>query len=375
MLTGVEEQMNFHLFKFLKQFFIGNSISQVEWKSVKREIYNTNKRILSICSTFGSAIFFIFAIIAEIFKSKFVFAHAIVYVFLAAALGIIAVLCRLVSGRKSKYIMILVYAFYFSLFAFSIYSGIFEFPNTFAVVYIVLEFGFPLVFIEKTSRFFIVSFFSGTFFCILSFLTKRFDYAEMDTFYVVSFYCISFMPSFHLAKTRVREFRMRQLIENERDTDELTGLLNKAAFFREARRAIAKSKNEILIIVDLDFFKQINDTYGHFTGDHVLRLVGESIRMNFRKSDILGRFGGDEFVILMDNTASLDFATEKCKQLISILNTTKIFPNDNKNTPTIHASIGISICGESYDIDSLFQKTDEALYNAKKAGKNAVCVM
>lgn len=366
--------MNLSLRKLLKNLFVGNSLTSVEWKSVKTDIYETNKKILSICTNFGCLLFLILTIISLIFTSKTIFAHPISYGIVAILLGFISFLCKFINGKKLKYIIPLVYFFYLTLYAFSIYSGIFEFPDNFAVIYIVLEFGFPLVFIEKTSRFFPISLCSGIIFCTLSFLNKDFEHYTMDTFYVLCFYCISFLPSFYLSKTHIREFRMRQLVENERDTDELTGLLNKAAFFREARRAISINKNEILIILDLDYFKQINDTFGHFTGDQVLMLVGKCIRNTFRKTDITGRFGGDEFVILMDNTASIDIAKKKCEQLLSLLNSTKIFPNSNSSSPTIQASMGISVCKEPFDIDSLFQKTDEALYLAKKSGKNSVCV-
>lgn len=366
--------MNLSLRKLLKTIFVGNSLTSVEWKSVKKDIYDTNKRILSICSYFGCLLFLIFTIISLIFSKKSIFAHPFAYGIVAIFLGIIAFLCKFINGKKSKYIILLVYFFYFTLYAFSIYSGIFEFPDNFAVIYIVLEFGFPLVFIEKTYRFFSISLFAGIIFCTLSLLNKDFEHFTMDIFYVLSFYFISFLPSFYLSKTHIREFRMRQLVENERDIDELTGLFNKAAFFREARRAISINRNEILIILDLDYFKQINDTFGHFTGDHVLMLVGECIRKTFRKTDITGRFGGDEFVILMDNTASIDIAKKKCEQLLALLNSTKIFPNSDSSSPTIQASIGISVCSEPFDIDSLFQKTDEALYLAKKGGKNSVCV-
>lgn len=360
--------------KIINDFLSKNVITSAEWNSVSQDVYETDKRILVRCASFGFFLFLILTVIS-LFIRWTVFAYPIIYGLTSFLLGFVAVCCKSLSIKKARYIILLVYAFYIILYAFSIYSGIFEYPDDFAVVYVVLEFGFPLVFIERPQRFFIVSMFAGILFCTLSVLHKNFSHYSVDIFYISTFYCISLIPSFNLAKIRIREFRLRQLIENERDTDELTGLLNKAAFFREARRAISQTKNEILVIMDLDYFKQINDTFGHFTGDHVLQMVGEAIRMFFGKNDISGRFGGDEFVILVNSSLTIESAAQKCRELLATLNKTKIFPNDNEKTPTIHASIGLCFCGDSKDIDSLFQKTDEALYNAKRAGKNSVFVL
>ena len=122
-----------------------------------------------------------------------------------------------------------------------------------------IEFGFPLIFLDKTKRFFLISLAMTIIFCVFSAILKSAKVCELDILYAVVFYFISFLPSFYLTKIRVREFSLRQLIETERDTDELTGLLNKAAFVREAKKNLAATKNGILIILDLDSFKKIND--------------------------------------------------------------------------------------------------------------------
>ena len=181
------------------------------------------------------------------------------------------------------------------------------------------------------------------------------------------------LPSLYLTKIRIREFSLRQIIESERDTDELTGLLNKAALIREAKKNINATKNGILIIMDLDYFKNVNDTYGHFTGDNVLKMVSVAIRQIFRSSDVMGRFGGDEFIVFMANTQRTDIAQQRCNQLLEKLNSTKIFPNDPNNSTTIHASLGFVLYSCENDFDSLFKKADKALYQAKKDGKDRAC--
>lgn len=368
--------MKLYLYELLKNFFVENRITKYEWESVKEEVYNADNRILSICTFYGSTLFCLLTIISIVdraFQETVVFAHPIAYGMVTICLGILAFLSKQLSGKKSKFIIILVYCFYFVLYGFSVYSGIFQYPVAFATIYICLEFGFPLVFIEKTSRFFLISFFSGTIFCFLSFFHKVPEYSSIDIFYIICFYLLAFMPSLYNTKAHVREFHLRQKIEKERDFDETSGLLGKTAFFRESRKALEKSKNKILIILDLDNFKKVNDYFGHFTGDHVLGMVGECIRLNFRRSDIMGRFGGDEFLILVDSK-NLEFIKTKAECLLKILNETKIFPNEKKGTPTIRASMGIAVCDEKSTIEMIFQRADRALYNAKKMGKNSIVI-
>ena len=365
-----------YLYELLKNFFKENRITKFEWESVKDEVYNADNRILSICTFYGSTLFFfltVISIIDRIFEEGVVFAHPIVYGLVTICLGVLAFFSKLLSGKKSKYIILLVYGFYFVLYGFSVYSGIFQYPRAFATIYICLEFGFPLVFIEKTSRFFLVSFLSGLNICLLSLFHKTPQYSSIDIFYIICFYALSFMPSLYNTKAHIREFHLRHKIEQERDFDETSRLLRKNAFFREAQKALEKNKNKILIILDLDNFKEVNDCFGHFTGDHVIGMVGECMRLCFRKCDVLGRFGGDEFLILVDDK-NLETVKLKAENLLQILNETKIFPNEKKGTPTIKASMGIALCDEKSTIEMLFQKADRALYNAKEKGKNSIVV-
>lgn len=361
-----------NLYKRIKAFFLRNKVSSFEYDCVKAELHKTNKSLLEVCSSVVAGLFFVLAVISFIFKPA-ILENWISYAPVFVVMLLIFAICCLLPEKKERAATFLVYCFYVALASFSIYSGIFGTFDNYAVIYLVLEFGFPLVFVDKVHRMFIFLFVMTTLFCVLSVIFKDSANWRIDVFYAAVFYALSFFPSFYLIKIRVREFSLRQLIETERDADELTGLLNKGAFTREAKKNLAATKDGILIIFDLDSFKSINDTYGHFTGDNVLKTIGLCVRRIFRNSDVMGRFGGDEFVIFMAKTNLKDIAMMRCRQLLQLLNSTRIFPNDPTNKTTIHASVGFAVFNEEEDFDSLFKRADEALYKAKNGGKNCVC--
>lgn len=155
------------------------------------------------------------------------------------------------------------------------------------------------------------------------------------------------------------------------NTDDLTGLLSKGAVKTQIRAALRrmcpKKDTATLLIVDADDFKAINDTFGHLFGDKVLHEVGQAIRRNFRQSDIKGRIGGDEFIILLPGMECTDILARHCHSLCRRL--TRVFHADGK-----HQSFSISIGAAQYpahgqSYKELFAHADQALYKAKGQGK------
>ncbi len=160
-------------------------------------------------------------------------------------------------------------------------------------------------------------------------------------------------------------------LEKLTNIDPLTGIYNRRYFYNISKELIALSKREnrelSLAMVDIDDFKQINDTYGHDVGDDILKLLVEKVNDNIRESDIFMRFGGEEFIIILPNTSSQQ-ANVVMEKVRSVINHQK-FLNDISFT----VSIGISnYKKEDKDVESLFKRADLALYSAKNSGKNRV---
>lgn len=165
------------------------------------------------------------------------------------------------------------------------------------------------------------------------------------------------------------EVNTRRKLEEKSRTDALTGLLNKTAFLEEAEAYLDSGnvENTALIFIDVDNFKQVNDILGHLEGDRAIMETAKKLQIVFSHYDILARFGGDEFCILMKEIPletlkdKLGFAVEKLRGSFT----------DGGKTVTCTASIGAVCCGgRGRDLDILLQYADKAVYQAKENGKD-----
>ena len=170
--------------------------------------------------------------------------------------------------------------------------------------------------------------------------------------------------------------RMEQRLEAITRTDYLTGILNRRAMTRQIEETIAGLEADedsfCTILVDLDHFKQINDRFGHDVGDRTLRHAVERMTHGVRATDLLGRWGGEEFLIVTPST-SLDEATHLAQRLCSNLAGSRL--RADEVSVAVTGSFGVSrfVIGE--DLDSCLKRTDEALYAAKAQGRNRVVVV
>ena len=160
-------------------------------------------------------------------------------------------------------------------------------------------------------------------------------------------------------------------------TDALTGLQNRRSFFANAERELArmqrgKTDTGALIMIDLDHFKRINDTYGHGTGDEVLRHLASTLMNTLRRSDHAGRLGGEEFALLLPDTSEEQGLLLAERLRVSIAETPVTTPTGDI---FFTASMGLTLlAGTDHDIDTALARADDALYRAKEAGRNRVQV-
>ena len=141
--------------------------------------------------------------------------------------------------------------------------------------------------------------------------------------------------------------------------DTLTGLYN--------RRILSKIRDiGTVILFDIDYFKTINDTFGHNIGDQAIKAVGETLLNNIRVGDIACRYGGDEFLIVF-TTDRFDVIDKRVKKIAEEINNKFHLPGFD-----ITLSVGVSFNEENEDLESLITKADEALYKSKENGRNQV---
>jgi len=155
--------------------------------------------------------------------------------------------------------------------------------------------------------------------------------------------------------------------------DPLTGVNNRAAMDSTLSRELELARRHktplTLVTLDIDKFKRINDTHGHLAGDHVLKNVVNTVAECIRSSDILFRYGGEEFTIILSNTG-IRGATLLAERIRKAIESRTITVNNQRIPLTI--SIGLATADASDTHESLFDKADAALYQAKSAGRNCV---
>ena len=166
-----------------------------------------------------------------------------------------------------------------------------------------------------------------------------------------------------------KEMQSRRSLEKKAQMDALTGLFNKEATRHRITALLAESNRQsAFLIMDLDNFKAVNDTYGHLFGDNVLMETASEVRKYFRSDDIIGRIGGDEFAIYINSINDRNIISSRCQLLLETLNDMykEMLPDIS-----VSCSIGVALVPEHADnyID-LYHKADQALYQAKSAGKN-----
>ncbi|MDR0501455.1 MAG: diguanylate cyclase [Coriobacteriales bacterium] len=172
--------------------------------------------------------------------------------------------------------------------------------------------------------------------------------------------------------------RLMQELTRLARRDDLTGLNNRVTFFSDAQVSFDISQRQkgasgCALMLDIDFFKAVNDTYGHAVGDEVLRYIGSVIANRFRATDISGRYGGEEFCVWMPVTDMLG-AKRVAEEIRTTVESHSFNIDDNIFSVTV--SIGIA-CSEEADpdnFDDLMNKADVALYEAKNTGRNRVAV-
>lgn len=170
--------------------------------------------------------------------------------------------------------------------------------------------------------------------------------------------------------------RMSEL-EHMASTDPLTGLYNRRFFFRRLEEELSRSARAnsplTLIYLDIDHFKTMNDTFGHAAGDRVLKAVSNSIGATLRKSDVLGRIGGEEFLILLPGTPEDIGAliAERVRERVSELT---VQSEDHELHCTISCGVYCCLSASTHNVDQAVHFADSALYRAKEGGRNRVVI-
>ena len=194
---------------------------------------------------------------------------------------------------------------------------------------------------------------------------------HVQTFFLV----VLAVLSIGLIVTMYRQFQARRQLKLFAQTDSLTGLYNRGYVFAKGRQMVSAHHGQAaplsILMFDVDNFKQVNDSYGHPAGDEVLRSVAQACQSCLRESDMIARFGGEEFIALLPgvDVQTAEFIAGRIKDKIA---------SCEQQVDDLHfsvtASFGVALATQEDDFDGLIKIVDEALYQAKQNGRNCIVV-
>lgn len=174
-------------------------------------------------------------------------------------------------------------------------------------------------------------------------------------------------------KDITKEYLEKEHLEKMAKVDELTQLYNRREFNAYAAKLLEESdktdESLVMLMLDIDYFKQINDTFGHQTGDLVIQRIAKEVRATFRQDDFIARTGGEEFVVILRGISESD-AVNLANQYREKIEHLRIIPSDSNYQFTI--SIGLASYSKGMSLETLISYADKALYEAKNSGRNCV---
>ncbi len=234
---------------------------------------------------------------------------------------------------------------------------------------------------------------SGIIFMVTSYAFKPMVIVYQDLYNTIMVLGLSLVLHYNFQNARIRQFvtyrqniEIQHKLEEQSSFDELTNLLDRAAFFKMADALMENPEQDLLVLclLDLDGFKEINDTYGHQVGDQAIQSAGtvilQTLDINYgekwsyvnnvmdNKNSFAGRLGGDEFICMIRGKKDGQEAQELAEKMLANLNAVHF-----GEIKTLKASLGLTvITEEDRNIDGAYHRADDALYESKRAGKNRI---
>ena len=345
----------------LRNYICYCGIEKEEFKAVKKDAYISNFevwRILHLLMDVAFGVLFVFSLCNNfVAANRFFYLGAFIY-------SIIASVFFFVLKKESFFAQLLIYLSISVLFLFGCFITQNK-PNAPAISFIAFLLITPMFMIDRPYYMSFELLVSSTVFIIWMYFAKEREIWRADLMNIIIFTIVGIIIHILVNSIRIKEFVLIRKINKQKDTDELTGLKNKAALTRKINKFMKNNSNDkgLLFILDVNFFKTINDTYGHDVGDRVLQELGDYLKRKFLHKEIVGRFGGDEFVIFLKNTDDKDFAMKTAEEIVNETADQIKLPTDDVK---FSVSVGIAIYhGEEKNYSELFKKADIALYETK----------
>lgn len=289
------------------------------------------------------------------------------YLYVSIVSVIIYILTLNFLERYKYFVIIAWYLLLGVLFYFAIWIAINVQMSHPAVAFCVFIAVLPSLFIDRSYRILPIMLGLSFGYLYLSFTNRIFSIFLYDLGNVLTFLTMGIFATFNNRHIQIRAITNELLLERQRDIDPLSTINNRKAFERNVKN-LSENSSGTLIILDIDDFKSFNDDYGHVYGDGVIREVGVSIKEVFKDNSVVGRYGGDEFLIYLINNTD----KEQIQKLFNDLNE-RVNLVENKNVRKVSLSGGGAIYPyEGRKYSEIFYLADERLLSIKRHKKGMV---
>lgn len=356
--------------RIIRNYFFYCGIEKDDYNAVKKDAYVSNFKVWRLLHILMAAVFalmFISSLFSGIIRSNRLF-YLIALLYSLIATGLFFVL-----KKDSLVAQLLIYLSISLLFLFSCFitRNTPDIPATTFIVFLLIS---PMFMIDKPYFMAIELCVATTVFLIWMHGVKPYEVWRYDLANGITYTVVGIFLHIIANSIRIKEFVLAREIRIQKDTDELTGLKNKAALTREINEFLAEETSDkgVMLLLDVDKFKAINDTYGHDVGDQVIRQLGRFLGGRFPRDEIAGRFGGDEFIVFLKDTDDPDAAYAAANDIIAGAPEHVALPDPEQK---ISISIGIAVFrGGEKHYSEIFKRADTALYQAKADRENRVCI-
>ena len=356
--------------KTARNYFCYCGIEKDEYNALKKDAYVSNFevwRILHVLMVLVFAVLYFSSLFSELMKDNRIF------YLLALIYSVIAVVYLFLAKKDSLIAQFIIYLSISLLFLFACFITQNK-PDTPAITFIVFLLIAPMFMIDKPYFMTIELCVASAIFLIWMYNVKQYDIWRFDLINILIFTGVGIFLHIIANSVRIKEFVLRRTISIQKDIDNLTGLKNKGALTREINDYLADETTDkgIMLLLDVDKFKSINDTFGHNVGDDVIQQIGAFLKDKFIDHGIAGRFGGDEFIVFIKGIDDPETAYRVAIEIIKGVSEAVVLPDPKRK---VSASVGCAVyTGSEKNYSELLKIADIALYRSKADPINRFCI-
>ena len=357
----------------LLESFVNYKLPKDIWTEQKTAIMELNRQMVYIMSLLGGTAFFVFSIFPFFIEhqpNKGIF-------YLALSIACFVVFAMVFSEPKNKEVFsqrlfVFIMVLNAVVLAYGLVIGVFGQPEARTVTFFMLFISMNTMFLIRLKVLFVLQVLEIIIFCVCTVMVKPAYIYSYDIVHMLGAFVVTLVLSWEMTHMRLRDIITTQKIKDVSITDPLTQIYNRRALEIHFGETSKKHPGLAFAILDLDFFKKVNDSYGHDIGDEVLRHVVRIVKENIPACARLYRWGGEEFLFVLETNDTTEVEAVLNSLCRTIEKTPAVFSDGLHATINITVSIGGTYPNLDLTIEECIHLADTHLYEAKASGRNRV---